>query len=199
MVEAVRRRAGAPSAARGRRLLTPLAAAALVTAALVGLVVWMPGTPAPEPDVTRIKGITPYLLLYRKALPDVEQLAPAALVRQHDIVQVAYQAGARRYGAILSMDGRGVVTRHLPLHGAQAVPLAAGAAVPLAQSYELDDAPGFERFVLVAADEPFAIEQVEGAMRRQHEKWGAVANERRLDLPESMDQFSLVLRKESSQ
>jgi len=44
--------------------------------------------------------------------------------------------------------------------------------VALAQSDELDDAPGFERFVLVAADE------------------------RRLELPESMDQFSLVVRKE---
>ena len=148
--------------------------------------------------MTRVKGITPFLLLYRKAAADVERLPPAAVARHHDVVQLAYQAGARRYGVIVSVDGRGVVTRHLPVAGASAAPLMPGSPVPLPQSYELDDAPGFERFVLVAADEPFAVEQVEAAVRRQHAALGAQANERRLDLPESMDQFSLVVRKESS-
>jgi len=184
---------------RGARVVAPLAAAAAVAASLVGLAVWAPWSrTTPGEDVTRVKGITPYLLLYRKAAADVERLPPAAVARPHDVVQLAYQAGARRYGVILSVDGRGVVTRHLPVDGAQAVALTAGMPVPLAQSYELDDAPGFERFVLVAADEPFAVEQVERAVRRQHATWGAGANERRLDLPDAMDQFSLVLRKESS-
>lgn len=200
MAEAVRRAAAKePSRGRRARVLVPLAAVALAAAAAAGLVIGRTPAPGgPEPDVTRVKGITPYLLLYRKALPEAERLAPAALVRQHDVVQVAYQAGTRRYGVIVSVDGRGVVTRHLPANGGEAVPLTAGTAVPLPQSYELDDAPGFERFVLVAADQPFPVETVEGALRRQHGTWGAGANERRLDLPESMDQFSLVLRKESS-
>lgn len=198
LVAAVRRSTAAPRP-RHHRLLAPLAAAAIVTLALAGGALWTPGgAPLSKPDETRVKGIAPYLLLYRKAAADVERLAPAALARQHDVVQLAYQAGARRYGVILSVDGRGVVTRHLPLSGAAAVALTPGVPVPLAQSYELDDAPGFERFVLVAGDEPFAVEQVEGAVRRQYVQWGAEANERRLDLPDSMDQFSLVLRKETS-
>jgi hypothetical protein len=182
-----------------RRSLTPLAAAAMVAASLAGLAFWAPwrGEPQGE-DVTRVKGIAPYLLLYRKAESDVERLAPAAVARHHDVLQLAYQAGARRYGVIVSVDGRGVLTRHLPVIGAQAAPLAAGSPVPLPQSYELDDAPGFERFVLVAADEPFPVEQVESEVRRQHREWGAAANERRLELPDAMDQFSLVVRKESS-
>jgi anti-sigma factor RsiW len=178
---------------------TPLAAAAVVTASLVGLAVWGPWTGVPpEADVTRVKGITPYLLLYRKAASEVERLPPAAVARPHDVVQLAYQAGARRYGVIVSVDGRGVVTRHLPEHGTEAAPLLAGRPVALSQSYELDDAPGFERFLLVAADEPFAVTAVEEAVRRLHASLGAAANERRLDLPDSMDQFSLVVKKESS-
>jgi hypothetical protein len=197
IVEAVRRARPRGAAGRGRRRrrLVPLAAV-VVTASVAGLLIGRSPTPTePEPDVTRVKGITPYLLLYRKAAPEAERLAPAALVRQHDVVQLAYQAGGRRYGVIVSMDGRGVLTRHLPVSGAEAVPLTAGAPVPLAQSYELDDAPGFERFVLVAADQPFAVSTVEAALRRQHAARGAGGDERRLDLPDSMDQFSLVIRK----
>ncbi len=184
---------------RQPRRLTSLAAAALVAASLAGLLVWArPNPPAPDEDETRVKGMAPYLMLFRKAAAEVERLPPAASARPHDVVQLAYQAGARRYGVIVSVDGRGVVTRHLPLEGPRAAALTPGSPVPLAQSYELDDAPGFERFVLVAADEPFAVEQVEGAVRKEHATWGAGANERRLELPEWMDQFSLVLRKESS-
>lgn len=202
MVAAVRERSRAtrrrPPLRTGLHRWTPLAAAALAAASLVGLAVWnpWPATP-PGADETRVKGLTPYLLLYRKAAADVERLQPSAVARPHDVVQLAYQAGARRYGVILSVDGRGVVTRHLPVDGTQAAALTPGMPVALAQSYELDDAPGFERFVLVAADQPFAVAQIEGAVRRQHEALGAGANERRLDLPESMDQFSLVVRKES--
>jgi hypothetical protein len=196
LVAAVRARArgGRPRAALPG--WTPLAAAAVVVASLVGFAVLRPIEPVE--DVTRVKGITPYLLLYRKAASDVERLPPAAVARAHDVVQLAYQAGARRYGVILSVDGRGVVTRHLPVHGTDAAPLTPGRPVALSQSYELDDAPGFERFLLVTADEPFAVAGVEDELRRQHASLGAAANERRLDLPESMDQFSLVVRKEPS-
>ena len=62
----------------------------------------------------------------------------------------------------------------------------------LAQAYELDDAPGFERFYLVTADEPFAVESVVDATRRA----GADGP---LDLPAAMDQSSVVLEKERPQ
>jgi hypothetical protein len=201
LVTAVRERTRAGGGRPARPALlgwTPLAAAAVVTASLAGLALWNPWAAVrTEPDV-RIKGLAPYLLLYRKAATEVERLPPAAVTRPHDVVQLAYQAGARRYGVILSVDGRGVVTRHLPVNGTQAAPLMSGRPVALAQSYELDDAPGFERFVLVAADEPFAVTAVEDALRRQHASLGAAANERRVDLPDSMDQFTLVVKKEPS-
>ena len=145
--------------------------------------------PAPRPDVTRVKGVEPSLLLYRQAA-EVERLSPGAVVRRRDRLQVAYQAAGRAYGVIVSVDGAGAVTRHLPASGERATALQGGGPVALAASYELDDAPGFERFVLVTADAPFPVATVLEAARRQH------APDARLELPESMDQFSFVLRKE---
>ena len=48
------------------------------------------------------------------------------------------------YGAIISVDGRGAFTQHLPLKGEFAVPLVARDTLDFA--YELDDAPHWERF-----------------------------------------------------
>jgi hypothetical protein len=37
------------------------------------------------------------------------------------VVQLAYYARGSAYAVILSVDGRGGITRHLPLHGTDAV------------------------------------------------------------------------------
>jgi hypothetical protein len=181
--------ATAPSPGRPARLLAPaLAALASLLVASTVLVVHE-REPAPRPDVTRVKGVQPYLLLFRQAA-EVERLAPGATVHWRDRLQVAYQAAGRRYGVIVSIDGAGAVTRHLPASGDEATALQAGGPVPLGASYELDDAPAFERFVLVTADAPFPVARVLEAARRQS------APDRRLELPDSMDQYSFVLRKE---
>ena len=91
------------------------------------------------------------------------------------------------------------MTRHLPKTGAQAAALQAGPPVPLAEAYKLDDAPDFERFYLVTADEPFTVDAVIAAVRRRYDGLAeSTPAGDRLDLPESFGQFSLVLRKESS-
>jgi hypothetical protein len=192
----------APEAPRARPRVWPaLAAAAAAVVMGAGVVALVPkGVRDSEPpDVTRVKGVTPYLLVYRKAAADeIERLQPGTLARDHDQVQLAYQAAGRRYGVIVSVDGRGVVTRHLPVAGPTAVELKPGPPVPLPQSYELDDAPGFERFYLVTADEPFPVDRVLTAVRRRHD--GRAAAETpgyRLELPPSMDQFSFALEKET--
>ena len=46
---------------------------------------------------------------------------------------------------IVSYDGRGVVTLHYPNVARASAELRAGGAVPLDHSFELDDAPLFER------------------------------------------------------
>jgi hypothetical protein len=145
-----------------------------------------------------MKGLSPHLLVFRqRATPtsEIERLLPGTTVRQHDLVQLAYHAAGRRYGVIVSIDGRGLVTRHLPELGPQAVPLKPG-PVALPQSYELDDAPAFECFYLVAADRPFDVDSVVAAVRRRHAGPSAAGEPARLDLPPSMDQSTFVLRKE---
>jgi anti-sigma factor RsiW len=148
-----------------------------------------------KPDVTRAKGgSASRLMLYRKApAAPAEPLPSGSRARARDVVQIVYQLGAERYGAIVSIDGRGNVTAHLPKAGEQAVALNAGAPVPLPEAYELDDAPAFERFYLVTATEPFAVEVVIAALRRPGD-----AATGRLDLPGEFDQLSFVLEKEAA-
>jgi hypothetical protein len=197
MVPGIRHRAareGSPLE-RGTRPLVrrpALAAAVGAVAVAIGLTFLTARRVAEPPaEGTRVKGLAPHLVLYREVGPaQAEPLAPGALARYHDVVQIAYQAAGRRYGAIVSIDGRGVVTRHLPATGSRAAELRPGGPMPLPAAYELDDAPAFERFFLVAADEPFDVETVVAAVRR------TAAGAGRLDLPPALDQSSFVLRKE---
>jgi hypothetical protein len=171
------------------------AVAALLCAAAVAARVFMIQPVDVRPDVTRAKGGIPSrLMLYRKADGGpAEPLPSGSRARARDVVQIVYQLGAQRYGAIVSIDGRGNVTAHLPRAGGQAVALSPGAPVPLSEAYELDDAPAFERFYLVTATEPFAVDVVVAALRRQ----AGTATDR-LELPGVFDQLSFVLEKETA-
>ena len=178
---------------RSRQVLAMAAGLFLVAGAAGWRALWR--DPVAGPDQTRVKGLGPQLLLFRKSAAGVERLSEDSPARDHDLVQVAYQAAGRRYGVVVSIDGRGVVTRHLPAAGEGAAALQNGPPVALPSAYELDDAPGFERFYLVAADEPFPVGRVLEAVRR---RYAGGADDGRLELPPSMDQYSFVLRKESA-
>lgn len=148
---------------------------------------------------TRIKGLAPSLLLFRESAGRPEPLVSSATARADDVVQLAYQAAGKRYGVVVSIDGRGQVTRHLPRTGDRAANLLPGGPVALPEAYRLDDAPGFEHFFLVTADGPFPVDVVVRAARRLYgggpdpARTGA-----RLDLPENLDQLRFELRKEGS-
>jgi hypothetical protein len=179
------RPAGAP-----RRLALALACGLVLAAASVLI---LPGrVPGAKEDTTRVKGLAPRLFVYRKAATGAEELAAGAAARENDVVQLAYQAAGRHFGAIVSIDGRGVVTRHLPAAGPLASPLKTGASFALPEAYRLDDAPGFERFYFVTADQPFAVDLVLGAVSHPAGADG------RLTLPAGLDQYSFALRKETA-
>lgn len=119
-----------------------------------------------EPEETRSKGARPHLILHRKtAHGGAETVAPDTTANEGEVLQISYVAAGRTYGAILSIDGRGSVTRHLPQTGVQPAPLTAGGTVPLEQSYRLDDAPELERFFFVTSDRAFDVAAVEQALR----------------------------------
>jgi len=146
------------SSVSGRRYTLSIASAA----AIILLVIFMiPGirnidnvkTPG-EYDV-RIKGLDSKLLLYRMKGKEVEELKNANTARSGDIIQVGYiAAGNFRHGVILSIDGRGAVTLHLPEVNTSNEKLILNKRVLLKKSYELDDSPSFERFIMILSADP---------------------------------------------
>jgi hypothetical protein len=110
------------------------------------------------------------------------------------VVRLAYRAAGHAFGLILSVDGRGAVTLHLPERGGLAAPLDTDAEVPLDHAYELDDAPRWERFYFVVGDAPFEVAPVVAVARRVATQHPSRAPER-LGLPPHLRQSGITLRK----
>lgn len=182
----IRLKAAGPAVVRERRWRAVGLWAVPVALAMLAVVV-APGLFGPDQD--RIKGLEPHLQLFRKAAAESERLADGSLAREGDFVQIQYLAAGEGYGVIVSVDGRGTFTQHLPAGGNHAVELAQDGAVPLAFSYELDDAPRWERFFLVTADIPFDIAVVRKAVFRAMDSG-------MLDLPPGFKQDVFTLKKE---
>jgi hypothetical protein len=178
----------------------PVAAAALVVIAVARNAA-PPDTGSPaesagnrSPD--RIKGLEPALALYRRTAEGSETLADGAVARKGDLIRLGYRRAGRSYGVIVSIDGAGTVTLHLPPTGARAAALGHEPTVLLDQAYELDDAPGWERFYFVTGDAPFDVSSVMQAARdaaghRSGSPPGALA------LPHGLAQSHFTLQKES--
>ena len=126
-------------------------AGVLVLAVLVGPPLLGPG----DGPGDRVKGLEPTLLLFRKTPEGSEPLKDGATARAGDLIRIGYRAAGQRWGVIVSVDGRGVVTRHLPRDGAHAARLPTESQALLDSAYELDDAPRWERFYFVAGPAPF--------------------------------------------
>lgn len=169
-----------PEKRRGLPLFAP--AFALAATVAVGIVVFR--QPPPDDDVIILKG-EPALRLFKSGAENPERLADGAKVKAHDVVQVAFELNGAKHLVIVSVDGAGHATLHWPLDGQTAAP-PGFKAIP--QAFELDEAPGFERFFLVTADQPLPVPEIlkaaEGASRTGN-----------LSLPASMAQRSLLLDK----
>ena len=217
----IRRRAEAARAGAGRSSRLNFWIAPLALTGSLGLVLLVARPWAEDPvrprarvaeDVenTTIKGnepgaaAAPRLLVYRQRVAGTtdqssnEKLADGARAARGDLLQLAYaSAPDRMYGVLLSIDGAGRVTQHLPEEGARAAaPLRALREIHLPSAYELDDAPGFERFLLITADQPFAVAPVLDAARALAAQ-GARAQALPLALASTFHQTSVLLRKTS--
>jgi hypothetical protein len=183
------RRVAAP-AHRGW-LMPALAAAAVVLA--VGAGVFRSPT---SHDGIRLKGARAELVVLRKTPHGSERLEPGDAAGPGDLIRVGYRAAGRSYGAIVSTDGAGHVTLHLPRSGRRAAALQTGGTVLLGFAYELDAAPRWERFYLVTADEPFEVEPVRRAALEVAEA-GSETAPPRLPLRNGLEQSVFSLTKES--
>jgi hypothetical protein len=202
------RRARMPSR-RSRGWYTAVLGLSAVGAAVLVLVALPPvrqGLISPWESDTRLKGIEPTLLVFRRTSQGVDRLADGAEVREGDQLQLAYVSGGQAYGAIVSIDGRGVVTQHFPepassfgggeLPNVKFPPRSTSGNGPqaLSHAYALDDAPDFERFFFVTSDASFRLADVLAAARALAVDPQA-ARVGKLTLPRGFSQTSITLRK----
>ncbi|MCP3099175.1 ActD-like protein [Myxococcus sp. K15C18031901] len=153
------------------------------------------GPVAGDFEPTRSKGLLPRLEVHRQRGQGGEALADGSPVAAGDRVQLSYIAAGRTHGVIVSVDGRGAVTLHVPEEGmTQAAALSPSGTQRVGGSYELDDAPRFERFFLVTAEHPFALEPVLAAARTLAAS--ADAHTGSLSLAEDLTQVSFTLEKQ---
>lgn len=80
------------------------------------------------------------------------------------LLQVSLAAGPLTWTAVVSVDGMGQATLHLPESGDSAAALADEIAAP--HSFQLDDAPGFERFFLITSSHRFSLDEALALARR---------------------------------
>lgn len=147
--------------------------------------------PAIRPQLDeRVKGGTG-LTIYRSTPSGTETLSDNAMVRAGDVILVGYRTDTPGYGAILSIDGRGEVTRHLPPDGDRSVPIKPGGVINLNTSFQLDDAPEYERFLLITSSSPFDIAAIVHALQRSD---GQIE---RLALPQPLKVVTFSLRKDT--
>lgn len=194
--EVARRAEREPPRARHRKwLLIPvLAAAGAAASVLLVPPAGDRGSSARDEDGTRVKGsASTHLVVHRRTRSGAEVVAPGAPARPGDLLQLGYVA-AGGFGVIVSIDGRGGVTRHWPSEGTEAGALTSGREVLLPESFRLDDAPSFERFILVTAERPFEVARVLDAARIL--ALSPEAREARLPLAQGLSEASFVVRKE---
>lgn len=149
-----------------------------------------------EPGI-RLKGLAPKVLLYRKGVVNLEQMDDGSVVDKNELLQLAYVPAGYQYGVIFSVDGRGTVTMHfsgLPPHTALSPKLEDKGENFLNHSYELDDAPKFERFFLVASDQAFEVSLVMSKAEKLAENPDRATTEK-LSLPEHFVQSSVIVFK----
>jgi len=178
-------------------LTAPVLAAAAALLIVVLPLVNNPSVPGSEDstETVRLKGLKPQLNIYRKTGNTVELLKPNQKVAARDLLQLSYQGAGKRYGTIFSIDGNGFITLHYPDSSSQSPELTQGGEVPLDFAYQLDDAPGFERFFFVVSDSYFSVTQVLNSAAALAGSFYE-ARDGNLPLPEVCESESILLIKE---
>ena len=187
---------GARREAAARRPAAALGWGAIAAFAGLALFVGLPETPVEtvegESAGVRVKGMSPTLVAHRVGGERSGRLQSGQEAMAGDRIQLGALGAAGRYAVVVSIDGRGQATLHHPQSGgAMPVP---ESPFPLPSSFELDDAPGYERFFLVTAETPLDAEAVVRSARAL--AGSGQATEGGLSgLPAGALQESLILRK----
>ncbi|MBN2400799.1 MAG: hypothetical protein JXN64_00220 [Spirochaetes bacterium] len=143
------------------RVFAPIAiAAAAIVVVLLPAVKQDVAVIVPD-DITREKGKEMSLYLYRKNRNgEIDIMKNGSKAKPGDLLQIGYSSLKNGYGVILSIDGRGKVTLHYPADEKASTRLDAGKKRLLDNSFELDDAPDFERFFFITSSNEINTESV---------------------------------------
>ena len=154
----------------------------------------------PGPDQTLVKGeaavdlTKTQLLVYRKRGDLAEILGDGNEAGAGALLQLAYVAAAEPHGVILSIDGRGRVTRHFPAEEGGSTLLALNKRIAPPERHRARRRPGFERFFLVTSAEPIDVGAVL-AKAGELAKDPGRARRSDLDLPAGLKQRSVLILK----
>ena len=104
----------------------------------------------------------PMLNVGKRTVDGQEWLKDGASVAAGDELQIKFNAGHAHSLIICSVDGQGEVSLHYPLSENDSTKVAPMSAKILPYGYTLDDAPRFERFILVWSenDKPLSVKDV---------------------------------------
>ena len=151
------------------KIVAYAAAAVLLAAIVIPAGLKNSSITAGKAPVERVKGTAPAasdenpkLNLYRKNGLEVQSLKDGDFAHSGDVIQITYNAGRGEYGVIFSVDGNGNITRHFPENSWTSEQLIhKNEEIPLDFSYELDNAPDFECFILVTSKKQFNLSDLE--------------------------------------
>lgn len=147
------------------------------------------------PETVYLKG-DPRLMIDRVQDGRATRMASGDAVAAGDRLQVGYLANGVQQGVVVSIDGAGVATLHFPASESASPVLDQGGRIGLPESYELDAAPGFERFFFVTVDgaepklEPAKVMEAARVLAKSER-----AEDGALGLPQGWNQQAVLLRK----
>ena len=148
-------------------------------------------------EIVYAKGLDSRIILYLKEGSDSRILKEGDLLKEGDELRIAYFSGNAPYGVILSIDGRNTITVHYPYGDGQNPLISTGKEVRLDFSYELDDAPKYEKFYFITSRNTFDTSLI-------IDKTKEMLKQNAKDLPngialgEQFAQFSILVQKEDS-
>ncbi|MCU0849019.1 MAG: hypothetical protein MUD12_14120 [Spirochaetes bacterium] len=146
-----------------------------------------------DAGTTRIKGLVTGIEIFRKNGSAAEVLGDGSPVRKGDLLQISYFSHDKKFGSVISIDGRGTAVLHYPMEGGRTT-IFSGRKILLPNSYELDDAPRFERFFLVLSGKEFNAADVLSAAKKLASD-GKRAETGKLGIDSSFEQHSIRLQK----
>jgi hypothetical protein len=120
----------------------------------------------PVDDGIRTKGAALHRLRVhlRKSGGGVVGLRDGDTVPKAAILQVSLAKGPLLWAAVVSVDGAGQATLHLPETGDSAAYLDEEINAP--HSFQLDESPGYERFFLIVSTQRFSLDEALALTRR---------------------------------